>query len=131
MTESRVPVNERAFRERIDPRRGRAAILDLGRAVTLVRDRHRLDFTPARARAGISRGHLIDIVLELPGGRNAADEQIAAERLVELVLGEARGADWVGSITSVAAPRGNTCCRVLQPRGGRAFLSARRAQRDG
>src|SRR6187399_3302663 len=98
-------LDERALRARVDPSRG-APALDLPTALTLVRDRHGVDFASARVRAGFGRGHLIDVVLALPGGRNTPEEGVAAEALVELVLGEARRADWVDSVTSLAAPRG-------------------------
>ncbi len=101
----RASVDERSLRARVHPERGSAA-LDLPTAVALVRDRHRVDFGSARARAGLTRGHLLDVVLELPGGRNTAEEQLAAERLLELVLGDARRHDWIGAISTLAAPRG-------------------------
>jgi hypothetical protein len=75
-----------------------------------------VDFSRARARAGFARGHLIDVVLELPGGRNDAQEAQAAERLVSLVLGEARAEDWLGDVSLVAAPRGGPL-RVVQTGG--------------
>jgi hypothetical protein len=102
---SRGTVDERSLRSRIDPTRG-AAPLDLPTALSLVRDRHKVDCSNARVRAGFSRGHLIDVVLALPGGRNTPEEAMAAEALVELVLGDARRADWIDSVTSLAAPRG-------------------------
>jgi hypothetical protein len=90
--------------------------------VALVRERHGVDLAGARARAGVSRGHLLDVVLELPGGRNAAEEGVAAEELVRLVLGEARAADWIGSVASLAGPRGGLL-KVVQARSddGRFF----------
>jgi len=109
-------VDEAALRARVSPTRGLPA-LDLPTAVALVRDRHGVDFALARARAGISRGHLLDVVLELPGGRNAAEEGVAAEELVRFVLGEARAADWIGSVASLAGPRGGLL-QVVQPRAG-------------
>lgn len=101
----RRTLDELALRRRVDPLRG-APPLDLPTALALVRERHRVDFSSARVRAGFSRGHLLDIVVALPGGRNTPEEELAADALVDLVLGEARRADWVGSITSLAAPRG-------------------------
>lgn len=109
-------MEEAALRARVSPLRG-APALDLPTAVALVRERHRVDCGAARVRAGVSRGHLLDIVLELPGGRNATEEGVAAEELVRLVLGEARAADWVGSVTSLAGPRGGLL-KVVQPRPG-------------
>src|SRR6188768_168078 len=116
-----LTLNEGALRERVSPLRGTPA-LDLPTAVALVRDRYRVDFAAARARAGVSRGHLLDVVLEIPGGRNATEEGVAAEELVRLVLGEARSADWVGSVASLAGPRGGLL-KVVQPRpeDGRFF----------
>jgi hypothetical protein len=102
---SRAPVDERSLRSRIDAARG-IPPLDLPTALALVRERHKVDCSNARARAGFARGHLIDVVLALPGGRNTPEEAVAAEALVELVLGEARRADWIDSVTSLAAPRG-------------------------
>jgi len=102
---SRGTVDERSLRQRVDPTRG-AAPLDLPTALALVRERHQVDCSSARVRAGFARGHLIDVVLALPGGRNTPEEAMAAEALVELVLGEARRADWIDSVTSLAAPHG-------------------------
>lgn len=73
-----------------------------------------VDLARARARAGFSRGHLLDVVLSLPGGRGDDAELSAARTLVELVLGEALSADWLGELTVVPAPRGGALT-VVQP----------------
>jgi hypothetical protein len=109
-------VDEPALRARIAPTRG-APALALLPAAARVLERDRLDFGAARARAGVTRGHLLDVVVELPGGTNAAGEQAAAEHLVELLLGEARRADWINSVTSLAAPRGGLL-KVVQAQAG-------------
>jgi hypothetical protein len=109
------PGAELAVRRRIAPARGRAALACDG-AFEHVLSRHGIDFRPARARAGFSRGHLLDIVIELPGG-GGAGEQAAAEELSELLLGEARAADWLGRVSTQAAPRGGAL-RVVQARPG-------------
>jgi len=106
--------SEQALRERVSATRGRAP-LPLTSALALVSDRHGVDLAGARARAGFSRGHLLDVVLELPGGRGSAAEHAAAEQLIEAVLGEARASDWIGDVTVVAAPRGGML-KVVQPR---------------
>ena len=58
---------ERSFRERLAPGRG-APALGAARSLDVVHAEHGVDFRRARARAGFSRGHLIDVVLALPGG---------------------------------------------------------------
>src|SRR4051794_12210301 len=99
------PLDEAKLRAALDPGRGAPArALEVALAVT--RERHGVDFRSARARAGIARGHLVDIVLELPGGRGDPAEHDAMETLLELLLGEARVEDWVGDTTVMPAPRG-------------------------
>jgi hypothetical protein len=107
-------VSERSLRERVAPTRG-AAPAPLDAALATVRREHAAEFREARARAGFARGHLLDVVLELPGGRGSDAEQAAGERLVTSVLGEARAEDWLGDVSVVAAPRGGPL-RVVQPR---------------
>lgn len=109
------PPCERELRACVAPDRGDAPVA-LPQAIVRVQREHGVDFTRARARAGFSRGHLIDVVLELPGGRNVAAEVDAAERLVSLVLGEARAEDWLGDVSIVPAPRGGPL-RVVQAGG--------------
>lgn len=80
--------------------------LPLPLAVERVLGETGVSFTRARARAGFARGHLLDIVVYLPGGSGASHEQAAAERLVELVLGEELFERWVGSVSATPAVRG-------------------------
>ena len=47
-----------------------------------VRETTGVDFSLARARAGFARGHLLDVVLHVPGGKGDDRECEAAERLV-------------------------------------------------
>jgi hypothetical protein len=114
-------LSERSLRERVAPTRGRAP-LALAPALAVVRARHGCEFCDARARAGFSRGHLLDVVLELPGGRGSEAEQAAGEALVTSLLGEARSEDWLGDVSVVPAPRGGPL-RVIQarPEEGRFF----------
>jgi len=109
-----VALSEQALRERVSATRGRAPV-PLTNALALVNERHGVDLAGARARAGFSRGHLLDVVLELPGGRASTSEQLAAEHLIEAVLGEARASDWIGDVAVVAAPRGGLL-KVVQAR---------------
>jgi hypothetical protein len=108
------PLDEARLRAATDPARGEAP-RELPRALALTLERHGVDFRSARARAGIARGHLIDIVLELPGGRADAAEHAAADTLLDCLLGEARFDDWVDNVTVSPAPRGGTL-KVVQAR---------------
>jgi len=106
------PPCEGDLRRCVAPNRGYAP-LALAEALASVKRDGGVDFSRARARAGFARGHLIDVVLELPGGRGNAAEENAAERLVSLALGEARAEDWLGEVSLVVAPRGGAL-RVVQ-----------------
>ncbi|HKO46904.1 MAG TPA: hypothetical protein VJV79_04235 [Polyangiaceae bacterium] len=75
-------------------------------AVARVRAESRLDLANARARAGFARGHLLDIVIYVPGGTGAAYESEAAEALVRLLLGEELFERWVGSVSATPTVRG-------------------------
>jgi hypothetical protein len=108
------PLDETELRSAVDPQRG-APARTLEEALAVTRERHGVDFRSARARAGIARGHLLDVVVELPGGRGDTAEHEAMETLLELVLGEARMADWIGDGTLVPAPRGGAL-KVVQAR---------------
>lgn len=99
-----IAIEER-LRSRLSAVRGRPA-LGLDAAVALVEERTGIGFGRTLVRAGFSRGHLLDVVLKLPGGRGTANEIDAGETLLELMLGEADVEDWVGELSVVPAPRG-------------------------
>jgi hypothetical protein len=107
-------LDEFSLRARVSPERG-APALDLATALALTQARHGIDFTRSRARAGIARGHLIEVIVELPGGRADADEHEAADALLALMLGDARFADWIGNVSVIAGPRGGSL-KVVQAR---------------
>lgn len=75
-------------------------------AVAEVQARHALDLSRARARCGFSRGHLLDVVVYVPGGVGSAQERAAAEALVLLVLGEELFERWLGSVSATPSARG-------------------------
>ncbi|MEO6600175.1 MAG: hypothetical protein ABIQ16_09910 [Polyangiaceae bacterium] len=79
-----------------------AAPVPFAAATARVRTASGVDFGKARARAGFARGHLLDVVVYLPGGRGGAPETEAAEDLVRLLVGEELFERWVGSV--VATP---------------------------
>jgi hypothetical protein len=105
---------ELSLRKRLAPERGVPAV-PIPKALEAVRTVHGVDFSDARARAGFSRGHLIDVVLSLPGGRGSDREHDAARTLLLALLGEARVADWLGEVSIEPAPRGGLL-RVLDSR---------------
>jgi hypothetical protein len=75
-------------------------------AVAQVRAASGVDFARARARTGFARGHLLDVVVYLPGGRGGALEAEAAEDLVRLLLGEELFERWIGSVVATPTVRG-------------------------
>lgn len=75
-------------------------------ALARVEQRHSLDLSRARARCGFSRGHLLDVVVYVPGGHGNAEEQAAAEDLVELSIGEESFERWVGTVSATPTVRG-------------------------
>ncbi len=83
-------------------------------AVDRVRQRTALDFSKARARAGFGRGHLLDVVVYLPGGGGGSHERDAAEELVRLVIGEELFERWVGRVSATPTVRGGALA-VLNP----------------
>jgi hypothetical protein len=75
-------------------------------ALAQIEQRHSLDLSKARARCGFSRGHLLDVVVYVPGGHGNAQEQAAAEDLVELSVGEESFERWVGAVSTTPTVRG-------------------------
>lgn len=93
--------------------------LSLGRAprrlpaaLRAIEQAHALDLSRCTVRAGFSRGHLLEITLHVPGGTGAEIEQIAAENLVRLLLGDRVFETWVGAVHASPAARGGPL-RVL------------------
>jgi hypothetical protein len=105
---------EQTLRKRLAPERGAPAV-PVQQALEAVRTAHGVDFSAARARAGFSRGHLIDVVLSLPGGRGSNREPDAGKALLLALLGEARATDWLGELSLEPAPRDGPL-RVLDSR---------------
>lgn len=83
-----------------------AAPLESSAATAKIRADYGLDFAKSRVRTGFSRGHLLDIVVTLPGGAGSAREHDAAEALVRLLLGEERFEHWVGKVSATPTARG-------------------------
>jgi hypothetical protein len=71
-----------------------------------------VDFVQARARAGFGRGHLLDVVLYVPGGSGGDGERQAAELFVSALLGEELFETWIGDVLTAPAARGGPL-RVL------------------
>jgi hypothetical protein len=116
--------SEASVRERLSPERGRPAS-PLGTALAALRAETGVDFSRAAARAGFTRGHLLDVVIKLPGARGTRGEEAAAERLVTTLLGEAAADDWIDQVTLEPAPHGGAL-PVLQslPESGSYFALA-------
>lgn len=102
------------IRERVAVKRG-APPATVEEALARVLALHGVDFSRARVRAGFARGHLIDVVLSVPGGVADERERDAAESLLDLVLGPARADDWLGEVMLTPAPRGGLL-KVLDAR---------------
>jgi hypothetical protein len=83
-------------------------------AVIQIQQRHGLDLTKARARCGFARGHLLDIVVYVPGGIGDVRERDASENLVQLVIGEELFERWVGTVSATPTVRGGPLT-VLNP----------------
>lgn len=91
-----------------------AAPLPCDLSLSRIRAESGLDFSRARARAGFARGHLLDIVVYLPGGNGHRLESDAAEDLVRLLVGEESFERWVGSVLATPTVRGGPLT-VLNP----------------
>ncbi len=65
-----------------------------------------VDLSRARARCGFARGHLLDVVVYVPGGLGDAREQAAAEELTWLLLGGELFERWVGKVSVTPTVRG-------------------------
>jgi hypothetical protein len=113
--------SERSIHARLSPERGRAA-LSLDTALATVQKATGVDLARAVARAGFTRGHLLDIVIKLPGARGTKAEEDAAEHAVLSLLGEAMAEDWLDQVTLEPAPHGGPFA-VLQsvPEKGQYF----------
>jgi hypothetical protein len=113
--------SEPSVRARLAPERGRPP-LELTRAIAEVREATGVDFGRAVARAGFARGHLLDVVVKLPGARGTPAEEDAADRLVTALVGEANAEDWLDQVALEPAPHGGALS-VLQsvPERGQYF----------
>jgi hypothetical protein len=83
-----------------------AAPLDCPAAVARVHADSGVNFVRARARAGFARGHLLDVVVYLPGGTGALSETVAAEELVSMLVGEELFERWIGKVSATPTVRG-------------------------
>jgi hypothetical protein len=83
-------------------------------ALARIHARYDLDLSRARARSGFSRGHLLDVVVYVPGGLGDKREREAAEDLVRFTVGEELFERWVGDVSSAPTVRGGPLT-VLNP----------------
>ena len=83
-----------------------AAPLPCEAALCQVRRQSGLDFSKARARVGFARGHLLEVVVYLPGGNGNTLESEAADELVLRLVGEELFERWIGSVTATPTVRG-------------------------
>ncbi len=89
--------------------------LDWTEALARARSRGGPDFGAASVRAGFTRGHLLELVVSVPGGKGNDAERELAERLVWDIAGERCADDWIGAVEVEAAPRAGPL-RVLRER---------------
>jgi hypothetical protein len=75
-------------------------------ALSQIHGKFGVDFRKSRARAGFGRGHLLDIVVYLPGGNGNRQETEAAEALVRLLIGEEWFERWIGAVLATPTVRG-------------------------
>ncbi|HEX7453088.1 MAG TPA: hypothetical protein VF294_12415 [Polyangiaceae bacterium] len=83
-----------------------SAPLSCAAALAQVSRQSGLQLNKARARSGFGRGHLLDIVVYVPGGKGTPDETDAAEALVRLLVGEELFERWVGRVSATPTVRG-------------------------
>lgn len=91
-------------------------------ALSQVRRKTGLDFSRARARAGFARGHLLDVVVYLPGGNGNTRETEAAEDLVQLLVGEELFERWIGNVVASPTVRGGLLTVINESAEDRAAL---------
>ena len=89
---------------------------ELALSLAQIRRETLVDLSRARFRAGFVRGHLLEVVISVPGGTGDEREREAAERLVQEILGDRAADAWIGSVHVVPAPRGGPL-RVLGSEG--------------
>lgn len=91
-------------------------------ALARIRTESGLDFGRARARAGFARGHLLDVVVYLPGGSGNSLETEAAQDLVRLLVGEEVFERWIGNVTCTPTVRGGLLTVLNENADDRAAL---------
>ena len=91
-------------------------------ALSQIRSRSGIDFQRARARAGFARGHLLEVVIYLPGGKGHLGETEAAEDLVRLLVGEELFERWIGSVLAAPTVRGGSLTVVNENSEDRSAL---------
>lgn len=74
------------------------------RALAALAESSGLDLSRARARAGFTRGHLIDVIVYVGQGDVQARE--VAERVTRELLGSALTDDWIGEVLAAPLPCG-------------------------
>lgn len=95
--------------------------LELGFALEQVKLLYGIDLSTARVRVGITRGHLLEVVLEVSGAQSL-DEELslsAAEALISRLCGARVFSTWILSVKVTCGPRHGSL-RVIDP--GRAAL---------
>lgn len=91
-------------------------------ALSRVRAKTGLDLTRARARAGFARGHLLDVVVYFPGGSGNQLEAVAAEELVQLLVGEELFERWIGNVVATPTVRGGLLSVINEAAEDRSAL---------